>query len=472
MNNKKVSHLLLVISVLFLALIVHITVFDLTKHEEYAATNTEGREEFVRRGMIYDRNGEVLAKSTGNIKNQQRVYPHKNLYSHIIGYKSKTYGTSELERVFDAPLMGESDTALVGGFMTFIADARYALSGESEKNGSDMTLTIDHRLQTAARNALGNYKGSVVVMNPKTGEIYAMVSKPDFDPTPETLDDTMANAKDSALTRRATTGLYMPGSTFKIIVSAAMIDNNMESFVIDEEREFKTEVTNYGNKTFSGEEVDLETAFKTSSNIYYAEAAIELGADKILKTAKAFNFEKTISFDGLGVSKGTLPVENDLNSYRAISNMALGQGEVTTSPLHLAMIASAIANDGVMMQPYVVSRLSKPSLYNAGAVTMKRCVSTATAKRIKDLMRLCVAEGTGTAANIYGKNVCGKTGTAEVDTKKGTAHAHFVGFAPYDNPEVAISVVLENVDDRVTGGGYAAPIAGRILNEYFTLFQK
>lgn len=469
MNNKKVSILLLVISAMFLALIVHITVFDLIHHDEYATTNTSGREEFVRRGSIYDRNGVLLAKSTGNIKNQQRVYPYKNLYSHIIGYKSSIYDTSELEKAYNAPLMGEDDTAIVGEFMSFIEDARYALSGKSEKAGADMTLTIDHTLQSVCHSALGNFKGSVVVMNPKTGEIYAMVSKPDFDPTPETLDSAITNASNNSLMRRATNELYMPGSTFKIVVTAAMLDNNMQDYVVNSETELRTDVTNYGNKKEIEGEVDLAQAFKTSSNIYFAEAAIELGKDKILEKAKNFYFSEKISLKGLGVNVGTLPESNSLNSYRAVSNMALGQENVTTTPLHLAMIASTIANDGVMMQPYIVSKLTKPSFYRADSKSLKRCISSSTAKEIKDLMRLCVAEGTGTAANVYGRNICGKTGTAEVDTAKGTAHAHFIGFAPYENPEVAIAVVLENVDDHVTGGGYAAPIARTVLDKYFQL---
>lgn len=469
MNNKKVSRLLLVISILFMALIVHITVFDLVHHKKYAVSNTS-REEYVRRGKICDRNGIVLAESTGNIKNQQRVYPYKNLYAHIVGYKSSTHDTSDLERAYNGPLMGESNTAVIGSVVTLFEDAKYALSGETEKKGSDLTLTIDHELQKTAHEALGTYKGSVVLMNPKTGEIYAMISKPDFDPSPQTLNDTIANAADSSLTRRATTGLYMPGSTFKIIVTASMIDNNMRHFELKKDAALRTDVTNYGNKKEIESDINLETAFKTSNNIYFAEAGIDLGGNKLIKTAQDFGFETPFSLDGLGVSTGTLPTSSEVNSYRAVANMALGQGQVATSPLHLAMIASTIANDGVMMKPYIVQKISKPAFLITQPVPLKRCISTNTASKIKDLMKLCVDEGTGTSAQIYGRNVCGKTGTAEVDTAARTAHAHFVGFAPYDNPSVAIAVVLENVPDNVTGGKHAAPIARRVLEKYFQIY--
>ena len=474
MTNKKVARLLLGISIMFILLIVYITAFDLLNHDKYAATNSSDREGFVRRGAIFDRNDVLLAESTGNIKNQKREYPYKNLYAHIIGYKSSTYDTTGIERNYNNALMGQSETALVGGMITFFDDAKYALNGNDEKTGADITLTIDNALQETASKALGNYKGAVVVMNPQTGEIYAMVSKPDFDPTPETLGTAMEaanNSNDGCLTSRATAGSYMPGSTFKVIVAASMIENRMSGYTIDETSEIRTPVSNYGGSEGVKAEIDLETAFKKSNNIYFSEAAIELGADEVLETAKRFMFTEPITLDKVNVNSGTLPDESDVNSYGKISNMALGQGKVSASPLKMALIASAIANDGIMMQPYIIADISDPVSYEAEAKTLKRCVSSSTAKKLKDLMRLCVASGTGTKANVSGKDVCGKTGTAEIDTNSGTAHAHFIGFAPYDNPQVAIAVVLENVPDKVTGGGAAAPIAKVVLEKYFELYK-
>ena len=124
-----------------------------------------------------------------------------------------------------------------------------------------------------------------------------------------------------------------------------------------------------------------------------------------------------------------------------------------------------------MMQPYVIKEISSPFSYEADPETLKRCVSSTTAEKIKDLMLLCVKSGSGSGAAIYGKDVCGKTGTAEIDTKTGEANANFVGFAPYDDPEVAIAVVLENVPDKVTGGSAAAPIARVVLEKYFKIFK-
>ena len=474
MTNKKIARLLLAISFLFLFLIVYITGFDLVNHDKYAATNTSSREEYVRRGSIYDRNDVLLAESTGHIKNQKRQYPYKNLYSHVIGYKSSIFDTTGLERNYNNALMGASDTALVGGFLTFVEDAKSAMSGEEEKEGADITLTIDNELQQTASDALGNIKGAIVVMNPKTGEILAMISKPDFDPTPETLDEEMAAANernDGSLTQRAVTGSYLPGSTFKIIVAASMLENGMGDFTIDRDTELRTDKSNYGNvKTITGE-VNLESAFPSSHNIYFCEGAIELGADRVMETARRFMFTEKIVVDKCPLAVGTLPDENDVNSYGKIGNLALGQDKVTASPLHLAMIASAIANDGVMMQPYFISTITDPVYYEAEPTSLKRCVSSSTAKTLQRLMKKCVDSGTGSGAKISGVEVCGKTGTAEINTATGDANAVFVGFAPYRNPEVAIAVVLENVPHKVTGGGQAAPIAKTVLEKYFELYK-
>lgn len=471
MNNKKISRLLFVIGFLLLSLIVHITVFDLFNHSKYAATGTSDREDFIRRGSIYDRNGVVLAESTGNIKNQKRQYPFKNLYSHIIGYKSRTHDTSALEKAYNSALMGELDTAVVGDVINFVEDAKYLMNGNDERKGSDITLTIDNELQKAASDALGDYKGAIVAMNPETGEILAMVSKPDFDPRDEVIYESIANAKDSALTRRATTGLYMPGSTFKIIVTCAMLESGIEDFEIDGETELKTDVTNYGNKKAIEGTINLDDAFKKSNNIYFAEAAIELGKDVLLETARNFMFEEELSLDLLATAQSTLPDRSNLSSYAAISNMALGQQDVKATPLHMAMIASAIANDGIMVQPYIVSEISDPTPFENKTKILRRCISSYNAQKVKKLMRLCVQSGTGTAAALPGIEVCGKTGTAEVDTKAKTAHAHFVGFAPYNDPKIAVAVILENVNDKVTGGGHAAPIARQVMEKYFELYN-
>ncbi|MBO5008528.1 MAG: penicillin-binding protein 2 [Clostridia bacterium] len=470
MNNKKIAHMLAVISVMFLALIVYMTAFDMVHHDKYASDTSTDREKYVRRGTIYDRNKVVLAESTGELNNQERLYPYKNRYAHIIGFKSRRYGVSEIEKRYNNELMGSSSAPVTGDLVTLYEDIKSMFDKKEEQQGADITLTIDNNLQKVCYDALGSYKGAIVAMNPKTGEIYAMVSKPDFDPTPDNLEKNYdkITSIDKSFVRKCTNETYFPGSTFKVITTAAMIENGMDDFTFDDTGELTVKIKNYGEGEgkFLGE-TNLETGFKNSSNIYFSEAANELGKEALLNTARDFLFEESIDFDKLGMAKSKLPAE--VASPGDITNTALGQGDVQASPLHLAMISSAIANDGVMMQPYVIKQISGAAGFKAKPKELAVCIKGSTAERLKELMKLCVSHGTGTAAAIYGKDVCGKTGTAEVDVERGIAHALFIGFAPYDDPEIAICVVVENLPHKNTGGTVAAPIARKVLQKYFEL---
>jgi len=482
MNSKKISRLMLIIGVAFIALIVNITRIDVTEHEKYADKTATERDNIIRRGSIIDRNGVILAKSTGKIENQKREYPYKNLYAHIVGYRNTDGGhIAGIEEAYHLNLTGQDDTELLGGAKTFLNDLELAFSEEKERKGSDIILTIDHNLQEAAQKALKDkgYAGSIVVMNPKTGEILAMVSSPDFDPTPETLSEEIQRTSAenmSAQVNRAVQSLYSPGSTFKIIDTAALYTNGMHDFKLNEKFERKTDMREY-NGSSEIKYKNLESAFKHSSNIYFAEAIAELGGDKLKETSRNFMLGKDIELDILKntknkVSVATLPGKDEVG-YKADGLFAIGQGKVGITPLQLAMIASAIANDGTMMQPYMIQEITEPTSYTARPEELKQCVSTYVAGKIKDLMRSVVNESGGTGEKAFkdfieGIEVCGKTGTADTATK-GKVHTLFLGFAPYDDPEIAISVVLENLPSGKTGGSEAAPIARIVLEKYFEL---
>lgn len=472
MNNKKIARLLTLFAFMFLSLIVYLTVFDLANHDKYAVETISEREDHVIRGKVFDRNKVILAESTK--AEGQRNYPYKNLYCHIIGYKSPVHGANEIEKLYNSDLIGKSSTPLIGSALTFMGDLKNAIKGDSDTHGYNITLTIDHNLQEAAHKALGSYKGSVVALNPKTGEILAMVSKPDFDPSTASLAESILNANekgDKSLLRRATLEAYPPGSTFKLIDAAAMIENGMDDFTFNDKGKLTVKVKNYGEDEgkFLGE-TNLEQGFIHSSNIYFSEAGIKLGGSRIISMAKSFMFESEIPLGKLGVAKSKLP--ESVTSNGDITNLSLGQGDVKATPLHLALIASAIANDGTMMTPYIIDSISGPAGIKTSPVKLKKCIKPSTASQLKKLMRSCVESGTGIGASVPGIEVCGKTGTSEVDTKKNTAHALFVGFAPYDNPEIAICVVAENLPHQNTGGSIAAPIAGKVLNKYFELNKE
>ncbi len=469
MNNKKISVLLGFLGIIFLSLIVYLTVFDLANHDDYAVDNHTDKERITVRGTIFDANKTVLARSTK--PNGQRKYPYKNLYCHIIGYKSLAYGSNEIEKYYNSDLLGESSAPIAGKIISFYDDVKSLFKKDDDYTGYNITLTIDHALQSFAYDALGSYQGSVVAIEPKSGKVLAMVSKPDFDPSEENLAISIQKATESsnkALLRRATLEAYPPGSTFKLIVAAALIENGYNDFVFDDNGELSVKIKNYGEGKgkFLGE-TDLIKGFINSSNIYFSEAGINMGADKVTDMAKSFMFEQNIPFNRLGVALSKLP--KDIKSNGDVTNLCLGQGDVKASPLHLALIASAIANDGIMMSPYIIDSISGPAGIKNKPQKLSECVKASTARQLKDLMRLCVAEGTGTAAAVYGKDVCGKTGTSEVDTKENTAHALFVGFAPYDDPEIAICVVVENLPHKNTGGTVAAPIAQKVLDKFFSL---
>lgn len=470
MNNKKIIHMLILMSSMFMTLIIYLTVTDLYYRDEYTSSNyntrNAARETNTVRGTVFDRNNTVIAESVENDGVMKRVYPYKNLYSHVIGYSSSIYGKSLLESSYNNELTANSD------FIS-VANIKSLLSGE-KKHGKNLTLTIDHELQQKADSLMSKYTGSVIAMNPQTGEILAMVSKPDFNPDEEYLSrnwSKLADSESSPFLTRATMGLYPPGSTFKVLTTAAMLENNMQDKIVADDKGYITvgdkDIANAG-KVYYGN-TDLLLGFKKSSNVYFADAAIEM-QDEILKnTAENFMFNKKINFK-FPYSKSKFNTGKMSKGERAMTG--IGQGKTLATPLHLAMIASAIANDGTMMKPYIVSEIwsgsyssqrTKPSV-------MKQCISQPYAQKIKDLMSESVKSGTSSAAQIYGIQVCGKTGTAENEKTTddpNKTHAVFIGFAPYDNPQIAVSVVLEYAGS--SGGTIAAPIAREIMKNFFEI---
>lgn len=474
MNNKKIVHMLTILGTMFMALVVYLTVIELYYRDEYTSSalnqRNAARETNIDRGMIFDRNDIVLAQNSEPKEGEaaSRVYPYKNLYSHVIGYSSSTYGKSLIESAYNEELLGNTG-------IWSVSNIKNKLSGNKEQ-GNDLTLTIDHELQKKANALMGKYNGAVVAMNPKTGEIYAMVSKPDFDPDEKNLAENWSALSDSGnspFLTRATTGLYPPGSTFKVITTAAMIENGRENMTYND----TTGVLSIGDKDISNAskarygQTDLVLGFRKSSNVYFANAAMKMTDSMMLETAEEFMFNKKLNFK-FPYSKSRFTTGKMSDGERAMSG--IGQGKTLATPLQLALVASAIANDGKMMKPYIVSEISSSAYdiqYTKPSV-MAQCIDEQTAHKIKDLMRDAVRSGTGTAAQIYGIDVCGKTGTAEnekTDEDASKTHAVFIGFAPYDNPQIAVSVILEYAGS--SGGTIAAPIARGVMQRYFELYK-
>lgn len=453
--NKKTVQVLVLMLVLFCGLVLYFSYFQIFKSPALAGAGQNPRtyaiEQNIRRGTIYDRKGTALAESEMTENGQVRKYPFGPLYSQLIGYNHTRYGRFLLEDTYNQHLLGTTlESNLLG-----------TLLGASPSEGADLTLTIDHNLQTLAGNLLGNYKGSIVALDPQSGEVLCMVSKPWFNPNTLTADYETLSGTPGMFYPRATSWNYVPGSVFKIITAASAVENGLEGYQYEDTGTYLIdghEIHNYNNKVYG--ELDLDTAFSKSSNTYFASLATELGADALSKTAAGFGFGKTIPFD-IPLRKSTTLSTH--KSETLTSAVGYGQGDTEATPLHMAMVCAAIANDGVMMEPYVVksAEAGGHTLYKKENKIFARAISASAAQRVGSMMEKCVENGTGTGAQISGIRVAGKTGTAEVG--EGADHAWFVAYAPAENPKIALAIVLENAG---TTGSACAPMAQRLIREY------
>ncbi len=453
---RRIRFVLFTVVILFISLILYLTYFQLVKANDVKQNSYNKRlwinEEKIKRGSIRDANDKILAYSVKNDDGMyDRVYDYGNLYSHIIGYSYRSYGKVGLELEYNNVLLDISDNLSLNEIKNLV---------NPSEEGNDIKLTINHEIQEYTRNALSGKKGAVVTMNPNTGEIYSMVSLPDFDSSKlnEKWGEIM-DSKDSPFLNRTISGLYEPGSSFKIVPAVGMLENRG----IDQNYNCKgtTVIDGYTLKDYNEEghgELNLEQAFAKSCNTYFAEKGLEIGKDKFLDLTEKFMINKKIPFD-LPTETSVLPKKMGDTDLAATS---IGQGKLQITPLNLAMISSAIANDGDMMKPLLVKNIISPrdNIIKTNSLELLSKVTTAeNANKIKDMMIEVVNNGTGTNAQLNDFQVAGKTGTAE--NSSGKSHAWFTGFAPANNPKVAIAVILE--EEGQTGGGAAAPIARDII---------
>lgn len=458
-ENKRIIHVLIVISILFLSLLTYLLYFNMFRAEEVALSSYNRRqwdeERYVKRGSIYDCEGIVLAETVvGDDNSQTRRYPKGRLYSHIIGYYSKVYGKSMLEMKYDSMLLGKGDISLSFGEL---------------KEGYDLNLTINHKLQEYAYNQMNSRSGAAVAMNPQTGEILAMVSLPDFDPTPEAIErdwNNIVEKENSPLLSRAVQGAYPPGSTYKIVTAAAAFEEGRNNEEFNDTGKFEQgslTVDNFNSKAYG--KINLKKGFAVSSNFVFCTLGYEMGAEKMKNITERFYIGKDFDFD-LPMNTGTIGYKSMNSSDSAL--VAIGQGKLLTSPLQMAMITSCVANGGNMMKPYLVDSVTTDNGYvvkKNRPQSLALPISENCADYVKELMVETVKTGTGRNAQISGVTVAGKTGTAENETEK--SHAWFVGFAPSENPKIAVAVILEY--DGGEGGVHAAPIAKNIMSKYLSL---
>ena len=463
-HNRRIIHVLIFLSMLFLSIIVYLTYFEVFQKDRILTSSYNRRqweqEDSTRRGGILDRNGVELAYSKGADSKQERVYPYGRLYSQIIGYNSREYGKSQLEAQYNNELLNIWE-------FSPISSLKGMLTGE-QKIGNNLFLTIDHKLQKKAEQLIGGRNGAIVVIRPKTGEILAMVSKPDFDTNNAKLAQNwqeMVESPDHPFLPRATQGLYAPGSTFKVLISAAAMENGLGEDIYVDKGSVNIDgmtVSNFDSHAYG--RIDMSEALAISSNVVFAQIGAELGEKNIRDITARAGMNKDIPFD-LNVSTSRYP--NKSMSKTELAAVGIGQGKLQVTPLFMAMIASGIANNGIVMNPYLVERVVSPSgavIRTAQPGVFSRLMSSETAAEVAKMMQNVVKTGTGKSAAIKGISVAGKTGTAQNElsgVQKNREHAWFIGFAPVDDPQVAVAVVLEYGGS--TGGKAAAPVARELM---------
>ena len=410
----------------------------------------------IERGQIQDKHGQPLAYSEADAAGKyQRYYPYGAISAHVVGYSSSQYGTTGLESAFNGELSGAGNPQHRFGPISNLWTA---------KAGNNIVLTLDAALQETAYWALGNRRGAIVVINPRTGAVLAMVSKPGFNPA--TIDDdwrTVTSAPDGPLLNRAVQGLYPPGSTLKVMIAdaalAEKIADTKRIFVCEGSLKIGPDYELTESNHQAHGKLNLEEALAVSCNITFGRLSLELGRSRMEKTFERYGFSRPLVGE-LQEVPSRLPDFSRLGDGD-LAQTGIGQSSLLVTPLRMAMLAAAFANKGTIMRPYLVSRITAldgSTLKEIAPAEFITATSPALADTVKRMMVAVVNDGTGYAAHLSGVQVAGKTGTAE--NPHGASHSWFIGFAPADNPEVALAVIVENAG---AGGEVAAPIARQIF---------
>ena len=452
---------------LFLGMMGYTCHYAMTHQQEMINNSYNSRQEILiaqnTRGTIYASDKQVLAQTvTDEQGNEKREYPFAQMFSHVVGYASN--GKFGIEASSNYYLI-QSNAKLSDKVASEVSGIKYP--------GDDVITTLNVRLQEVAYQSLGVYKGAIVVSEPSTGKILAMVSKPDFDPNQieQIWDSLLEDKESSVLLNRATQGLYPPGSTFKIVTSLEYIRENPDTYQnyfyqCNGKFALGEDVINCYHGTVHGGE-DFTKSFAKSCNSSFANIGMSLDRDKFQDTLSEllFNEELPVTF-AYNPSKVTV---NGTTSDSDVMQACIGQGTDQITPLHLNMITNAIANDGVLMKPYLVEQVVN---YNGNVMkqfspnSYGSLMSETEAEALTQLMTEVVESGTATKLKGQGYTAADKTGSAEYNSVKTDSHAWFTGFAPVEDPQICVTIIIEGAG---SGGDYAVPIAKRIFNAYLNL---
>lgn len=466
---NRLTRTVFLFTALFAVLIGNITYIQVIKASEYqdmpSNNHTINKARYIKRGSIITADGLTLAESIQQADGTYaRSYPNGNLAAHVVGYYSQQYGTMGIENTQNDTLTGSKD-------YSSWQNALNSLAGISEP-GNSVQLTIDSRIQRAAEQALAGRVGAIVALDPRSGAVLTWASAPTFDNTNIQAAIEAANASggaDTSMYDRATLALYTPGSTFKVLTLASALENGLATLDTTYDSPGRMEiggadVVSIGERGHG--KISLAKAFALSSNTVFGQVADGLGAEKLVATARAFGYGQQLGLD-FTTAASVMPNPEEMTEWElawAGAGQPVGQGH-TPGPqatvMQNALMAATIANNGIAMNPYVVSQILAPDgtvLKTTRGRSLGQAVSSGTAEQVKQAMLDVVQNGTGSAAAIAGVKVAGKTGTAE--TNNANANSTFVGFAPYDTPTVAIAVVIEQ---NAKGEESAAAVGGQVL---------
>jgi len=462
--NKPIRRVAFIAMIMFALLLANGTYMMIFRQSSLAAQPQNRR---VRDAEFAQNRGAILAAGKTEIAKTvpakdrfkyQRVYPDGELYAAITGFYSYDRASSGLERTYNAQLAGTDDAL----FVRRLVD----LATNRSPEGASVQTTIVPKIQKAAADALGSQKG-----------VLAMVTSPTFDPNDIASHDIesagkaydrLASNSQHPLSNRAAREIYPPGSTFKLVTAAAALaDGKTPDSMVDSPDRLKlprTRVFLPNSTNCGGTKITITQALKVSCNTAFANLGLDVGEDKLREQAQLFGFDRRHLPDLGGVASQFPDKLND--AQLALS--AIGQYDVAASPLQMAMVSAAIANDGVLMDPYVVSTVRSQDLKPIQTHEPQQLSTAMTpehAKELQQMMGVVVSEGTGHNAQIPGVEVGGKTGTAQSDPKR-KPFAWFTSFAPLDDPAIAVAVIVEDADiprNDIAGGRLAAPIARAVM---------
>jgi peptidoglycan glycosyltransferase len=429
----------------------------------------------IPRGLILASDGTVLARSVPRGKGQRRIftrtYPENNLFSHAVGYSYINRGSTGIERYRDGELTGEENE-----FVSIFSELQ-----SKDPEGSDVTTTLDAEAQGTALSALAGRQGAIVAIEPQTGRVRVMASSPDYDPNEIPTDrfkELNADEQARPLVNRTTQANYQPGSTFKVVTAAAALDSGKftpESIVDGSSPRTVSGVplANSGGANFGP--ITLTDALTNSVNTVWAQVGEQIGRKTLVEYMNRFGFnqdppldypEDQMNASGIRNSDGDLL---DGEAGFDVGRVAIGQGgeegQIQVTPLQMAMVAAAVANGGKLMRPSLTEKVVAPDGRvedRFEAQEQSQVMSADSAGELAAMMSRVVEEGTGTAAALSGVPVAGKTGTAEVVGAQQN-QLWFIGFAPVEDPQVAVAVTLEDQPLGTQGGQVAAPLAAQVM---------